>query len=345
MRKIKLFLGGYVNYINAQNINCKAIAENIDKKRFEVLVMHSHFGGEEMSNVRSFYCFRPFFLSKQLGFLWGICNCDVAYLPKHIDTPLWVLRLAKLLKKKIFTTIEGNVVDQELDNLISLFGDYKRMNYHFSFFDKIYPISKFLYNSTKDIIQIEKDPLYLGVASDVFERNESTLLKEVVYIGGLIKRKQVHQILKLARRYNDLRFNIIGDGSERNKLEKESSDNVIFYGLLNHKEMNNILKNSQLMILPSKSEGFPKVILEAASAGIPSLVYSSYGVEEWIENNSNGFIVDEFNDMISFLDDMLLDNKILNKVSKNTIQLSEKFNWNTIIKNWEKIIIDLYNDK
>ena len=179
----------------------------------------------------------------------------------------------------------------------------------------------------------------------MFERNESTLLKEVVYIGGLIKRKQVHQILKLARRYNDLRFNIIGDGSERNKLEKESSDNVIFYGLLNHKEMNNILKNSQLMILPSKSEGFPKVILEAASAGIPSLVYSSYGVEEWIENNSNGFIVDEFNDMISFLDDMLLDNKILNKVSKNTIQLSEKFNWNTIIKNWEKIIIDLYNDK
>ena len=29
------------------------------------------------------------------------------YLPKHVDTPIWVLRFAKFLKRPIFTTIEG----------------------------------------------------------------------------------------------------------------------------------------------------------------------------------------------------------------------------------------------
>ena len=35
-RKKKIFLGAYINYMNAQNINCKSIAYHIDKSKYEV---------------------------------------------------------------------------------------------------------------------------------------------------------------------------------------------------------------------------------------------------------------------------------------------------------------------
>ena len=36
MRKKKIFLGAYINHINAQNINCKSIAIHLDKEKYEV---------------------------------------------------------------------------------------------------------------------------------------------------------------------------------------------------------------------------------------------------------------------------------------------------------------------
>ena len=34
MSRIKVFLGGYINYTNAQNLNCRAVAEYLDKDKF-----------------------------------------------------------------------------------------------------------------------------------------------------------------------------------------------------------------------------------------------------------------------------------------------------------------------
>ena len=61
------------------------------------------------------------------SFLRGIIWADVAYLPKHIDTPLWVLKVAKLLNKTIFTTIEGNMCDISRRNMINSFGSIEKM--------------------------------------------------------------------------------------------------------------------------------------------------------------------------------------------------------------------------
>ena len=47
MKKIKLFLGGYVNFTNAQNLNCASIATNIDNDKFEVFALTTSFGRKE----------------------------------------------------------------------------------------------------------------------------------------------------------------------------------------------------------------------------------------------------------------------------------------------------------
>ena len=345
MNKIKVFLGGYINYTNAQNLNCRVIGEHLNKDKFEVYALKVHFGDNEKYSLKSFNCSPPFCITQHFGFLWGILNCDVAYLPKHIETPLWVLMLAKLLKKPIFTTIEGNVTDLSKPNLISLFGSENKMRNHFSFFNQIFGISHFLIQETKLVISINDTPLLLGVNVNQFNSKIAQKLRSIVFVGGLVKRKRINEFLQLAKYYPQIRFNIVGDGSERNNLEKNASFNVVFHGVLSHAKINAIFQQSDLMFLPAKSEGFPKVILESASVGIPSIVYNTYGASNWMIHRANGFIVNNFDDVKEVVNELLNNSKLLQSISENTKKLANEYNWKNLIKDWEKVIVNLYNGK
>jgi len=345
MSKIKVFLGGYINYTNAQNLNCRAIAEYLDKDKFEVFALTTHFGKNEHFKANTFNCLKPFSFSKHLGFLWGILNCDVAYLPKHIDTPLWVLKLSKIFKKPIFTTIEGNVTDLSKPNLIALFGNENKMKNYFSYFKQVFGISHFLIQETQSVISMNVTPLLLGVNVHQFSSKIAQELSSIVFVGGLIKRKRVDEFLLLAELYPQITFNIVGNGPEKDNLEKKASSNVVFHGVLSHAKMNAIFQQSDLMFLPAKSEGFPKVILEAASAGIASIVYNTYGASNWMKHRGNGFIVNDFHEVKAVVNELLNDSKLLQSISENTKELANGYNWENVIKNWEKLIENLYNGK
>ena len=345
MKRIRVFLGGYINYTNAQNINCKDLAEHLNNNKYQVFSLQTCFGDQIDLRVNTFFCFRPFRASKHIGFLWGLLKCDVAYLPKHVDTPLWVLRLAKILKKPIFTTIEGNVKDKSLPNLVDLFGSEYKMKKHFSYITKIFGITNFIKVNTASLINMQDKILHLGVNINNFTPSRKLKLGSVVFVGSLIKRKNVQEFIDLARCYPNLCFNLIGDGEMMELLKVNSTNNIIFHGSLTHAAINDIFKLCDLIFLPSKSEGFPKVILEAASAGIPAVVYNTYGASEWIKNEHNGYIVNDINEVMQLIDKLIERPDLLEKVSKNALKLANKFSWKFVIKSWEKVIENLYYAK
>tara|TARA_B100001540_G_C15732494_1_gene608268 strand:- start:8 stop:1048 length:1041 start_codon:yes stop_codon:yes gene_type:complete len=346
MSKIKVFLGGYINYKNAQNINCKSIADSLDKEKFEVYTLTAHYGERIKTDFRIFNCFWPFIISSNIGFLWGVLNSDVAYLPKHINTPLWLLRFAKLIKRPVFTTIEGKIQgDKKSHDLVNLFGSNKRMFDHFKYIKYIYGISQHIIDSSINILPLEPKPLFLGVDIHKEEINLSRNLKNIIFIGSLIERKRVHEFILLAQEYNNISFHIVGDGPEKDILNKNISNNVVFHGHMNYDSIKTILLRCQLMFLPSKSEGFPKVILEAASFGVPSMVYNTYGASEWLTHNFNGFIINDFMGAKDTISKILKSNDLLEHVSKNVLDLALEFDWKKRILCWENIINKLYNER
>ena len=345
MKKIKVFLGGYINYTNAQNLNCRAIAEHLNKDKFEVYALKVHFGDNEKYTTKSFNCFKPFHITQHFGFLWGILHCDVAYFSKHVDTPIWTLKLSKLLKKPIFTTIEGNVTDLSKPNLIGLFRSQQKMKNHFTYFNAVFGITQQLINCTHQVIKMRKTPLFLGVDLKNFSPHNKEKLASIVFVGGLIKRKRVEEFLRLAEHFSTLQFHIIGVGPEGAGVKLAAPKNIVFHGAMNHKEMDAIFSSSDLLFLPSKSEGFPKVILEAASAGVPSVVYNTYGASNWMNDRENGFIVNDFNEVKSIVNELLNDSILLQNTSEGAVKLAQKFDWRNIILDWEKVIVDLQNGK
>ena len=340
--KIKIFLGGYLNYTNAQNLNCLALAKHLDPSKFTAYALSVHFLPKIKSQAIMFNCFYPFKISSMLGFLWGVLKCDVIYLPKHHSTPSFALILSNLLGKKTFTTIEANMCDTSKErNMIRAFGSEDKLINYFSYFNNIFPITKYILDNSICGVHLKRKVLFLGVDIDNFVPILKDNLQNIVFIGSLVNGKGIHEFIQLARVFNKLKFHLIGEGPLRNELENISSRNVIFHGFLANDQLKNILIDMDLHLLLSRNEGFPKVILETAASGIPSVVYSDYGAEEWFSNGENGFVVDDIKEVVEIIKQIENDDILLSEISVKAIDFSKLFNWKLIVKDWQKIIFNL----
>lgn len=355
MKNIKVFLGGFTNFTNAQNLNCRALSVYLDKGKFDVYTLELSSGQlktvKDYAVVNIFYCFKPARFSIYIGFLWGIWNCDVAYLPKG---ELWRFNrfLLKILKKKSFSTIEGILDQDNLDSAIECLGNYENVLESKQFFDGNYAITHFLgqYNYDQHKISVEPQPLYLGCdASDFINNNaKSGILKNVVYIGRLKRRKGIYDFLNIAQGFPSLMFYIFGGGEELAAIESYISENklnhVKLMGVVSHATLATYLKETDLHILPSRSEGFPKVTLETAAAGVPSIVYDDYGAQEWITNGVNGWVVKDVEDIVEIIHDLKNNPQKLLTASNEAINLAKSFDWKVKVKEWEKVIEKLYDE-
>lgn len=113
-------------------------------------------------------------------------------------------------------------------------------------------------------------------------------------------------------------------------------------GIANHEILAAYLKETDLHILPSRSEGFPKVTLETAAAGVLSIVYDDYGAQEWIANGLNGWVVKSVDEMITVINDLKNNLQNPERVSQEAIKLALSFDWKVKVKDWEEVIEKLY---
>jgi len=355
--KIKVFLGAYINFTNSQNLNCLALAKYLDKKKFEVYALEIYFGNLEsnigrIEGVTIFPCFRPLVISRLIAYFWGIFHCDIAYLPKR-EVFKYNRFLLKVFRKSSFSTIEGILDEKNLASSVDYIGSYENVISAYSMFNYLFPISSFLgkYNSSRHNLKIQSDVLYLGIDHQTFSNTLPSFkrVRNIIFIGRLIERKGVYDFLTLAEHFPILNFCMVGDGIERENLESliqsKNLSNIRLLGVLNPNDLAETLKSMDLHILPSRSEGFPKVILETAAFGIPSLLYSDYGAAEWIQNNVDGIVVDTLPEMVQSITDLVNDEKKYQELSVNAYKFSQKYLWKNIIPQWEKVIEDIYAHK
>jgi L-malate glycosyltransferase len=100
-------------------------------------------------------------------------------------------------------------------------------------------------------------------------------VKKLVTCCLLTKRKGLEQVIKVLPRFGNLKFIILGDGPEKQSLQKLSrelgcSERVVFEGFV--KNPQDFLVHADAFILPSRGEGFPLSLLEAASLKLPCIV-------------------------------------------------------------------------
>jgi len=128
----------------------------------------------------------------------------------------------------------------------------------------------------------------------------------------------------------DVDLKLIGDGKKKNEFENlakklEISNKVFFLGhISNYNEIREHLISSDIFVLPSKSEGLPRVIIEAFSLGLPVISSDVNGNYELVDSD---FLVSEFNSKIYADQIMKLINnpRIYNDISISNLKKAEDF--------------------
>lgn len=122
---------------------------------------------------------------------------------------------------------------------------------------------------------------------------------DILFVGRLVREKGVDILLKtikiLKNKYSrNLKIAIVGDGELKeslNNLTVELGVNreVKFFGV--RKDIKEFMISSKIIVLPSRSEGFGLVIIEAMSNMLPVIATNVGGIPELIENGEEGILV------------------------------------------------------
>ena len=119
------------------------------------------------------------------------------------------------------------------------------------------------------------------------------------FVGRLLEDKGLVEYLDAAKacsqQYPNLIFNICGEldpgnpsSIDRDLISLYQSSNIIFKGHVS--DIQEILKQSHCIVLPSYREGLSRSLLEGAAFGIPLITTDVPGCRELVEHGQNGFL-------------------------------------------------------
>ena len=123
----------------------------------------------------------------------------------------------------------------------------------------------------------------------------------LLYVGRITHEKGLHDLIMASKLLIDegrsIKVSICGEGPERVHLEKLCNEldinrYVQFMGYVPQgRRLESIFRDNDIFVLPSISEGTPKVLLEAMAKGIPIVATRVGGVPDIVDDRVNGILV------------------------------------------------------
>ncbi len=183
--------------------------------------------------------------------------------------------------------------------------------------------------------------------------HENPLLKEnvVLSVGRLITTKHHDDLIRIFVniKKSGWKLVIVGDDAQKqnnkNKLKElikslDAEDIVELVGFT--KNVDYQYQKSKIFAFTSSSEGFPNVIGEALSAGLPVVAYNCVaGPSDLIKNGENGYLIEQFNQTIfsQQLFNLMENEELRIKLSNNACNSIQHFNSETICQLYLKELI------
>lgn len=184
---------------------------------------------------------------------------------------------------------------------------------------------------------------------DTIPEKTSTLEEtRIISVGRLSKEKGFIDLVDVYKKYKDKNkdsdwyLDIVGNGSERNKIADRIytyglNNDITMHGYLKKKELNELLSESSIYLMTSYTESFGIVLIEAMSHGIPCIAFTSAeGANDLIIDGYNGYLIEnrDYDKMIEKLELLIADKDKRLELGKNARSFSLNYNSDNIKKQW-----------
>jgi len=171
---------------------------------------------------------------------------------------------------------------------------------------------------------------------------------DMCFVGRIDSNKGIGNLLKslkLLKTKNWINnFYFIGDGQEKKNFKSIAGDiehvNIHFTGAISRKELNNYYKKCQILLLPSYSEGFPKVIPEAMAYGCVPIVSNVGSISHYLTSDC-GILLDNSlpQTISSVLINIELNRDLLKKKAINGQRITSKFSYENYINKIKSLLV------
>lgn len=173
--------------------------------------------------------------------------------------------------------------------------------------------------------------------------NNDTQLN-LVYIGNVTAMKGIWYLLEALMSFpkNKVSLKIIGNYDNSTGIFDKYLDRCEFTGIVTHDKIQKMCKNADVFVFPSLGEGMSLAAIEALSMGLPCIVTENSGINDFIINGENGFVIPiESTEAIIEKINWFLENKeCIPSMKKNAIKTAQQLTW----ENYEYRVGEIINE-
>ena len=197
--------------------------------------------------------------------------------------------------------------------------------------------------------------IYNPVDSALFEvkHGYKANTNKVISVGRLVKVKNYECVIEISKEMVDEGWNgewdVYGEGPERARIEELIRDNNLQHVVKlkgNSNDIYNVYNDYSVLVMTSKYEGFPMVLLEGAALGMPLISFDiETGPNEIIYNGVNGFLITPFDKelMKKHLMEVLSSESMRNRMSIESRNISKRYLIDQILHEWRSLFDEISN--
>jgi glycosyltransferase involved in cell wall biosynthesis len=173
-------------------------------------------------------------------------------------------------------------------------------------------------------------------------------IKYIGFVADLLPIKRADKLpeifVNIMKEMNNVKFLIVGDGVLKEKIAQEMKGiDVIFTGMIPQEEVAKYMNAMDVIILPSRNEGWPCVVLEAQACGTCVIGSSNGGIPEAI--GFEEYVVEEGKEF-----EKRFAKKVVEVLEKGYdrsafINRAKNFTWEEIIKSEIEVYKDILESK
>lgn len=161
------------------------------------------------------------------------------------------------------------------------------------------------------------------------QKFKKSIKQNLIYVGRIRQEKGIFSLLEIIKNHPEVKLSVVGMDEKTKKINQE---NVSFFDIINDQQkLISLYDDNDILILPSYTEGYPMVVLEALSRLRPVIIFKE--IKHIIEDKKGIFVADRNYDSLI---------KTINFIKANYYSIQEDMKQNNLPSN-ESFIKEIKN--